>query len=114
MLPEARPSSTESEMTRVFEVPCATNVLNDALTDESSGASVSHYMRHYLIVAEGPVAALEILRSDVEAEGASLLSADPPREVSAAELPKELQARRRGSSKQVVLWRSGRVFFPSA
>jgi hypothetical protein len=74
---------------------------------------LTHYYRSYFVVALSAEDAMALLREDVRADGATLLSAGTPEPCSASDVPVSRYEQLKLDRKRGVRWRSGRAFFPA-
>lgn len=98
---------------RVYRVPAATFALDAPVVAEEGGERLSHYTRAYWVAASDAADALDVVRADGRADGATMLNAEPPVEGSAREMPLAPMHRAFVGRRREVCWRSGRVFFPA-
>lgn len=98
----------------VYRIPSTTCVLNAPVAVDDGAERLTHYSRSYFVTALTPDDALEVLREDVAADGATLLDAEAPEQSSAAAVPIGRLQRLALERKRGVCWRSGRAFFPAS
>jgi hypothetical protein len=96
----------------VYHVPVARFVLNVPIVSSDTPEQLSHYTRAYYIAAMSEPEAVDIVRNDAAAEGATLVDAETPVETTIRSVPGRFRDRLLAPRLSGVIWKSGRVFFP--
>ena len=99
---------------KIYRLPTATFVLDTPIVSDQGGEQLSHYTRGYWIAASDAAEALDMVRADARADGATMLDAESPVEGSAIDVPLTPMQRALIGRRREICWKSGRVFFPAA